>query len=90
MSLKDIANVFKGKTIMKKCFICHNRGHHLSKSQYIAVKLKVRDELVSQRRKSKKPVYESEVEEKTWNRVKESDMLCDVCHGNRVLFYPKI
>ena len=88
MSWKDIGDVFKGKSIMKKCFICRGHGHHLSKSQYIAVKLKIRDDLASRNRKTKRPVHESDVEEKAWEHVKESDMLCDICHGNKVLFYP--
>jgi len=66
------------KVITKGCFICHGRGHHLTNNQLNKVKEECFDH--------KKNMI-------NWNRVdrilKSPPAVCEVCHGERFLFYPK-
>lgn len=77
---------------IKDCFVCHKKGHHLSRSQFHQVKMNCRERLIHAQidQGIKHPnVSESKVLEKTWQHIKDSKMLCNLCHGERFLFYPR-
>jgi len=63
------------KMIVKPCFACHTKGHHLSRNQYRTVLEKHKD------RKGR--INYKRVEQD----IKNSKMNCNLCHGDKYLTY---
>jgi len=61
---------------VKPCFICHDKGHHLSHNQVDKVKEKCYD--VKNKRINWKCVE---------RRLGEPKAVCELCHGEKLLIY---
>lgn len=80
-----------GNKWIKDCFVCHRKGHHLSRAQFAKVKADCKARLISAQKASgtRHPtVSEKTVMEKTWQHIENSKMLCNLCQGKRILIYP--
>ena len=90
-NITDLGKVFRGRAIIKDCFECHKKGHHLSKVQFAKVKVGCREKLIHSMITSgiKYPtVSEDKVMEKVWEHIEYTGMLCDLCKGKKYLVYP--
>lgn len=65
--------------IMKRCFVCRGKGHHLSNYQVKQVEEKCFD--------SKKNKVNWNCVERNLNKPKA---VCELCHGDKFLFYPHL
>jgi hypothetical protein len=68
-----------GDKWFKGCFICHGKGHHLSHNQVDKVKETCYD--VKKNRINWKCVE---------RKLQEPNAVCELCHGEKLLFYPHI
>lgn len=68
--------IVTSRGIMKGCFLCHGKGHHLSHNQVDKVKEKCSD-------------HKNKINWKCVERtLNEPPVVCEVCNGERFLFYP--
>lgn len=74
IEILSLKKLFDGKHIGKTCFICKGKGHHLSENQYAKL-------LADCKTKGKI----------NWKKVEKSiddgGMRCEVCHGEKRLYY---
>lgn len=70
----EFKKLFDGKHMCKPCFVCHSKGHHLSKSQYAKLLADC---------KTKGKINWKKVE----RSIKDGGMECEVCHGEKRIVY---